>query len=185
MVCSDNKTYTAESKAVGKGDFTKIPHGINGLEDRLSIVWEKIVHSEKTDTARFVAVTSSNPAKALGIYPRKGRIEVGSDADIVIWNPNNLRSISRKTHLQAADFNVFEGMKVHGAPEFVLCGGRVVLYEYELSPTSGRDSGRSRIVTTPTFPTTLYDAVQDLVSHRDDVPILNSCFKVGIVRSTV
>jgi dihydroorotase-like cyclic amidohydrolase len=63
-------------------------------------VWEKIVHSEKTDTARFVAVTSANPAKALGVYPRKGRIEAGSDADIVVWNPNNLRSISRKTHLQ-------------------------------------------------------------------------------------
>jgi hypothetical protein len=85
--------------------------------------------------------------------------------------PANLASLgmTKKTRfehlLQAVDFNVFEGTKVHGAPEFVLAGGRVVVYEYELSPTSGRTSGRSKIVATPPFPSTLYDAVQDLVSH--------------------
>ena len=163
MVCSDNKTFSTETKSVGRNDFTKIPAGINGIEDRLGVVWERLVHNEKADTARFVAVTSSNPAKALGIYPQKGRIEVGSDADIVVWNPNNLRSISRKTHLQAVDFNVFEGMKIHGAPEFVLSGGRVVVYEYELCPATGRTAGKSRVVATPPFPSTLYDAVQDLV----------------------
>jgi dihydropyrimidinase len=165
MVCSDNKTYSTDVKALSKGDFSTIPQGINGIEDRLGVVWEKLVHSEKTDTSRFVAVTSSNAAKALGVYPRKGRIEVGSDADILIWNPNNLRSISSKTHLQAVNFNVFEGMKIHGAPEFVLCGGRVVVFEYEINPTmTSRNTGKSKIVATPPVPSNLYDAIQDLVN---------------------
>ena len=97
------------------------------------------------------------------MYPRKGKIAVGSDADVLIWNANNLKSISHKTHLQAVNFNIFEGLKIHGAPEFVLCGGRVVLYEYEVNPTVG-GSGKGRIVATPPFPSNLYDAVQDLVS---------------------
>ena len=97
------------------------------------------------------------------MYPRKGKIAVGSDADVLIWNANNLKSISHKTHLQAVNFNIFEGLKIHGAPEFVLCGGRVVLYEYEVNPTVG-GAGKGRIVATPPFPSNLYDAVQDLVS---------------------
>ena len=114
-------------------------------------------------------------AKALGVYPRKGRIEAGSDADILIWNPNNLRSISHKTHLQSVNFNVFEGMKIHGAPEFVLAGGRVVVYEYEVNPSGG--SGKGRVIATPSFPPTLYDAVQDLVrglnkAHSEINPML-------------
>jgi hypothetical protein len=96
--------------------------------------------------------------------------------------PANLASlrVTKRTRfehlLQAVDFNVFEGTKVHGAPEFVLAGGRVVVYEYELSPTSGRTSGRSKIVATPPFPSTLYDAVQDLVGHSFFVILVPSLF---------
>lgn len=93
---------------MGKNDFSKIPNGVNGVEDRMSVVWEKGVVNGLLDPQRYVAVTSTNAAKIFGIYPQKGRIAVGSDADIVVWNGQATRVISAKTHHQACDFNIFE-----------------------------------------------------------------------------
>ncbi|XP_066157955.1 dihydropyrimidinase isoform X2 [Euwallacea fornicatus] len=152
-VGSDNCTFNKAQKELGKNDFTKIPNGVNGVEDRMSVVWEKGVHAGIIDPCRFVAITSSNAAKIFNLYPRKGYIGIGSDADIVIWNGNATRTISAKTHHQAVDFNIFEGMVVHGVPEFVIVNGRVIVDDGQLKAIQGF----GKFIDTPVFPPFVYD----------------------------
>uniref|UniRef100_A0A1I8BLV6 dihydropyrimidinase n=1 Tax=Meloidogyne hapla TaxID=6305 RepID=A0A1I8BLV6_MELHA len=137
LVATDNCTFTCQQKRMGLGDFTKIPNGVNGVEDRMSLVWEKGVCSGKLNPMRFVAVTSTVAAKIFNIYPQKGRIQEGSDADIVIWNPSASRKISAKTHHHATDFNVFEGMEVRGIPDVTISRGKVVWKSGELKVEAG------------------------------------------------
>lgn len=104
---TDNAAWSCQQKLLGLNDFTKIPSGLNGVEDRMSLVWTKGVRTGKLDPMRFVAITSSVAAKIFNLYPRKGRIEVGADADIVLWNPDAERVISASTHHHAGDYVSF------------------------------------------------------------------------------
>ncbi|XP_023223890.1 dihydropyrimidinase-like [Centruroides sculpturatus] len=159
---SDNCTFTMEQKALGANDFTKIPNGVNGVEDRMSVIWEKGVMTGKLDPCRFVAVTSTNTAKIFNIYPQKGRIQVGSDADIVIWNGDKTRTIQAKTHHQLVDFNVFEGMTCHGVPIYVISRGRVVVDNGKLNV----NPGTGRFIPTPSYSPYVYTRVQQREKFR-------------------
>ncbi|XP_011172142.1 dihydropyrimidinase isoform X3 [Solenopsis invicta] len=157
VIGSDNCTFNTEQKALGKDDFSKIPNGVNGVEDRMAVLWEKGVHAGIMDPTRFVAVTSTNAAKIFNLYPRKGVIAVGSDADIVVWDPNRKRTISAQTHVQAVDFNIFEGMEVTGVPEYVIVNGRVCVDECEVKAIHGF----GKYINADPFGSYVYDMIND------------------------
>jgi dihydropyrimidinase len=116
-----------EQKEMGKGDFTKIPNGGPGIEHRLSLVFTGGVHGKRFSLNRFVELVSTTPAKLFGLYPRKGTIAVGADADLILFDPNKEEIISAKTHHMKVDYSMFEGIRVKGVPRQVLLGGRLVI----------------------------------------------------------
>ena len=116
-----------EQKELGKDDFTKIPNGGPGIEHRLSLIYSGGVHGGKFTANRFVQLVSTAPAKLFGLYPRKGTIAVGSDADLVVFDPNAEQTISAKTHHMRVDYSMFEGIQVTGMPDVVMSRGRLVV----------------------------------------------------------
>jgi dihydropyrimidinase len=129
-----------EQKEMGKGDFTKIPNGGPGIENRMSLVYTGGVHGGRFSANRFVELVSTTPAKLFGLYPRKGTIAVGTDADIVIWDPDKEETISAQTHHMRVDYSMFEGIRIKGMPRQVLVGGKVVVDEGKFAgkPGSGQ-----------------------------------------------
>jgi dihydropyrimidinase len=123
---TDHCCFCAPQKAAGRDDFTKIPNGCGGIEDRMSLLWHYGVESGRLTPSEFVQVTSTNAARIFNLYPRKGAVEVGADADLVVWDANASRTISAKTHHQNVDFNVFEGRTVKGVADQTIAGGKVV-----------------------------------------------------------
>jgi len=113
-------------KELGRGDFTKIPNGGPGVEDRLSLVYDGCMR-RGFSLNKWVELTSTNSAKLFGMFPKKGTIAVGSDADLVLFDPNLKRTISAKTHHMNCDYSLFEGMKITGKPTTVLSRGKVVI----------------------------------------------------------
>jgi dihydropyrimidinase len=134
---TDHCTFCAEQKAAGKSDFSKIPNGCGGVEDRMAVVWDAGVNTGRLTPSEFVKVTSANAAQIFNIYPRKGLIAVGSDADIVVWDPEATRTISAKTQHAKGGFNVFEGRTVKGIPTTTLAAGKVVWHKGELRAKEG------------------------------------------------
>jgi len=116
-----------EQKELGRGDFTKIPNGGPGIEHRMSLIYSGGVAQGRFSVNRFVELVSTTPAKLFGLYPRKGTIAVGSDADLVIFDPQRKHTISAKTHHMRVDYSMFEGIQVTGMPDVVLSRGRVVV----------------------------------------------------------
>jgi dihydropyrimidinase len=137
VVATDHCAFTTEQKRMGLGDFRKIPNGTGGLEDRLPVLWTAGVNTGRLTKEEFVAVTSANIARILNIYPKKGAIAVGSDADIVVWDPAATKTISSKTQKSAIDYNVFEGYAVKGLPRIVLSRGKVAYAEGDVLANDG------------------------------------------------
>ena len=116
-----------EQKELGKDDFTKIPNGGPGIEHRMSLIYSGGVAKGRFTVNRFVELVSTTPAKLFGLYPRKGTIAVGSDADLVIFDPDRKHTISSKTHHMRVDYSMFEGIEVTGMPDAVLSRGQVIV----------------------------------------------------------
>ena len=116
-----------EQKELGKDDFTKIPNGGPGIEHRMSLVYSGGVHGGKFSANRFVQLVSTAPAKLFGLYPRKGTVAVGSDADLIVFDADQEQTISVKTHHMRVDYSMFEGTRVKGVPKTVLSQGRVIV----------------------------------------------------------
>ncbi|RVV99301.1 dihydropyrimidinase [Mesobaculum littorinae] len=137
VVATDHCAFTTDQKRYGVGDFTKIPNGTGGLEDRLPLLWTYGVATGRLTPNEFVAATSTNIAKILNIYPRKGAVLVGADADLVVWDPEKEKTITAGGQVSAIDYNVFEGIAVKGLPRFTLSRGRVVVNDGKLQSTPG------------------------------------------------
>jgi len=137
---TDHCCFCYDQKMMGREDFSKIPNGTGGVEDRMSVLWHLGVGSGRLTPNEFVRVTSTNAAQIFNIYPRKGSVSVGADADIAVWDPEGSRTISAKTHHQKVDFNIFEGMVVKGVPSHTISQGRVCWANGKLDTVKG--SGR-------------------------------------------
>jgi dihydropyrimidinase len=145
---TDHCCFCAPQKAMGRDDFTKIPNGTGGVEDRMQVLWHHGVNRGRLTANEFVALTSTNAAKIFNIYPRKGVVAAGADADLVVWDTKKTRRISAKTHHQKIDFNIFEGMEVEGVNVVTLSQGKIVWREGDLRTVKGA----GRYVDRPPFP---------------------------------
>ena len=127
VVATDHCPFCMKEKHLGDGDFSKIPNGAPGVETRMSLVYDGGVRSGRISMNRFVELTSTSPAKIFGMFPRKGTIAPGSDADIVIFDPEKKTTLSAKTHHMKVDYNPYEGRQVTGVTDTVLSRGRVIV----------------------------------------------------------
>ena len=163
---TDHCCFCADQKAMGKDDFRLIPNGTAGIENRMEVLWDQGVNTGRLTMNEFVKVTSTNTAQIFNIYPRKGSIAIGADADIVVWDPQATKTISAKTHKQNVDFNVFEGMTVTGCASHTISHGKVVFANGELDV----ERGAGRYVDRPAF-APFYDALQKQARRAEPVPV--------------
>ncbi len=148
VISTDHCAFTwSEQKAVGRDDFSKIPNGAPGLENRLQMIHSFGVREDRITLNRMVELLATNPAKLFGLYPRKGTIAVGSDADVVVFDPEKKVTITAAEQRSKSDYNLFEGTEVTGSPEVVLVRGTVVVDNGELTvqPGYGQFVKRARV----------------------------------------
>jgi len=140
IVATDHAVFNSTQKAVGKNDFRIIPNGVNGIEERMHVVWEEMVVSGLMSPSDYVRATSTAAAQAFNLYPRKGVIAVGSDADIILLDPKVEHTISAATHHSRMDTNIYEGMTIHGKVTTTISRGRVVWDNgvLDVQPGTGR-----------------------------------------------
>ena len=124
-------------KELGRGDFRKIPNGLPGVEDRIDLMHDGGVVGERITKERWVEIVSTAPAKMFGMFPRKGSISIGADADIVVYDPNRKRTISAKTHHMDVDYSCYEGRQVQGASDVVLSRGSVIVRDGQFTGRKG------------------------------------------------
>ena len=149
VVATDHCAFTTEQKRYGVGDFTKIPNGTGGLEDRMPMLWTYGVATGRLTMNEFVAVTSTNIAKILNCYPKKGAVLVGADADLVVWDPEKSKTITADSQQSAIDYNVFEGKQVKGLPRYTLTRGHVAVHDGEIRTQEGHGKFVAREPVTP------------------------------------
>jgi dihydropyrimidinase len=145
-VTSDHCSFNiVGQKELGRDDFTRIPNGGPGIEERLTMVYQG-VNARRITLNRFVELVSTGPARMFGLYPAKGTVAVGSDADLVIWDPNAETTITNRALHHNVDYTLYEGMKVRGRPETVTLRGGVIIEQgrYVGTPGSGRFLPRAR-----------------------------------------
>src|SRR6266446_6812378 len=137
-VATDHAPFDFKTqKPMGRDDFTKIPNGIPSLEDRVNLLFTHGVKTGKLDLHTFVNVASMNAAKTFGLFPRKGAIQIGADADLVIYDPEYRGRISAKTQLMNVDYSAFEGWEIEGRPDLVTVRGEVAVRDGEFVGTIG------------------------------------------------
>jgi dihydropyrimidinase len=163
---TDHCCFCADQKAMGKDDFRRIPNGTGGVENRMEVLWHHGVSTGRLTMNEFVAVTSTNAAQIFNVYPRKGSVSAGADADIVVWDPEATKTISAKTHFQKVDYNIFEGMTVKGCASHTLSQGKVVYADGKLDV----ERGAGRYVERPPF-APYYDALKIKAQRAEPVPV--------------
>ena len=151
---TDHCSFCAEQKAAGRDDFAKIPNGCGGIEERLAVIWDAGVNTGRLTPSEFVAVTSANAARLFNLYPRKGSVSVGADADLVVWDPRASRTLSAKTQRSRGDFNIFEGRTVRGMPSHTISQGRLVYADGDLRAVKGAGRYLKRPAFGPNFEAT-------------------------------
>jgi len=147
VVGTDHCPFTWKQKQMGKKDFSKIPNGHPAIEHRMELLFSEGVNKGRISLNKFVEVSSTNAAKIFGMYPRKGTISIGADADLVIFNPKKKHTLSHKTHHMNADYSSYEGFKLTGKTETVLMRGQVAIEKNEchLEPGYGKFVKRGKI----------------------------------------
>ena len=163
---TDHCCFCADQKAMGKDDFRLIPNGTGGVENRLEVLWDQGVNTGRLTMNEFVGATSANAAQIFNVYPRKGSISAGADADIVVWDPEATKTISAKTHHQNVDYNIFEGMTVKGCASHTISRGKVVYANGELDV----ERGAGRYIDRPAF-APIYDALQKQAQRKEPVAV--------------